>query len=299
MFFCFLLCKMLWLLKISSSNIQNYLNSSETYALVTGADGGLGKCFCEELAKAGYNLVLTSENEKSLVELSNNIKSMYGVKTRIITLDLINNFDKIKKEIFDNIFNLDIGVFVNNVGIMSKSLDHFHEHNDLSILNILKINVLSTTLMNKYAIQHLLRRKFGKGAIINVGSSLGHLITPRLCTYSSSKSYISHFTEILQSEYKNQIDFLNIAPGQLNTNLTSPFITKISSRIKLFNICNSIMTPSPDVVVHESLKRIGVITRTNPYVFHYLQEHFGTSTSFGKWMWVWFSNHLLSHIQKI
>lgn len=51
------------------------------WAVVTGATDGIGKAFCEELAKKKINLVLVSRTESKLKELSSALESKYKVSS--------------------------------------------------------------------------------------------------------------------------------------------------------------------------------------------------------------------------
>ncbi|MDP2685130.1 MAG: SDR family oxidoreductase [bacterium] len=64
------------------------LNISNKVALIGGASKGLGKASAISLAKEGVNLAICSNDEKSLLETTEYIKSTYGVEVLPILADL-------------------------------------------------------------------------------------------------------------------------------------------------------------------------------------------------------------------
>ena len=60
----------------------------DSYVLVTGATDGIGKEFCNQFAKLGFNLILISRNLNKLNQVSSEFKSKYpNLKTEIIEFD--------------------------------------------------------------------------------------------------------------------------------------------------------------------------------------------------------------------
>tara|TARA_Y100000389_G_C17443272_1_gene509974 strand:- start:258 stop:1178 length:921 start_codon:yes stop_codon:yes gene_type:complete len=242
-----------------SVNITSYKNeNNNTYALVTGASGGFGKCFSEELAKAGYNLILVARNKNKLETFSSFLKVKYNIQIRCVIMDFLKNERAACENIFDQLKNLDIGVVVNNLGISTKNPMYLHELSDLDIDSILHINVFTTTMMTCTAVKMFKNRKHTKSLLINVSSSCGFIPTPLQSVYGASKSYVSNFTKALSYEYKDTIDFLNVAPGDINSfykNLNADKHKYIS------NIFNS----------------VGIRITTNPYWWHSVIDCLGTT----------------------
>lgn len=57
-------------------------------ALITGASGGIGKAFAEELAKRNTNLVLVARSEEKLKELAIELQQKHKVQVDVIVQDL-------------------------------------------------------------------------------------------------------------------------------------------------------------------------------------------------------------------
>jgi uncharacterized protein len=57
-------------------------------ALVTGASGGLGEAFAEQLAQQGYNLVLVARSEDKLKMVAQRLEQLHEIKTIVIAADL-------------------------------------------------------------------------------------------------------------------------------------------------------------------------------------------------------------------
>merc|ERR1719427_403298 len=104
-----------------SSN--NYVERFGEWAVVTGCTGGIGREYALGLAKKGMSMVLVSRSRQKLEELEREIVKLYKVKTMIIVADFI------KVEVLDQIVGKlkDIGVLVNNVGILGPHFQPFLE----------------------------------------------------------------------------------------------------------------------------------------------------------------------------
>jgi short-subunit dehydrogenase len=57
-------------------------------AIVIGAGSGLGRSLCQHLAKSGYDLILSSRNERDLTATANDLEIRFGIKTKVLRIDL-------------------------------------------------------------------------------------------------------------------------------------------------------------------------------------------------------------------
>ena len=94
------------------------LKKCGAWAVVTGATDGIGKAYCEALAKRGLNVVLISRTLSKLQDCAKEIEEKYKVSTKIVAAD----FSKASNAGFTDpiaaaIKDLTIGVLVNNVGL--------------------------------------------------------------------------------------------------------------------------------------------------------------------------------------
>lgn len=253
-------------LKLKRKNIQKY-KTKDTWAIVTGSSDGLGKCFVNELAKAGYNVLLISRNADKLKTVSEEIAIKYKVKTKVIAIDFTNK--ECMKTLQENqiwrstIDTKDVGVLINNVGINVKFPKYLEEITDDELENIINVNVLITSKLTKLMVQKMLKRDC-KSAIVSMGSSSGTTPTSLLSIYAASKSFINNFMESLSNEHPDKIDFLSVNLGTVKTTMTA--VKKAS-----------LMVPEPENIIKAALMRVGVSTNTNPYWVHRIMDILGTS----------------------
>ena len=56
----------------------NYKEKYGEWAVITGCTQGIGKCYAEELAQKGMNIVLISRNRSKLEEVATELSKKYG-----------------------------------------------------------------------------------------------------------------------------------------------------------------------------------------------------------------------------
>ena len=61
---------------------------SRVTALITGASAGIGEAFAEELARRGYDLVLTARREERLQALADRLSGEHDVSCQVLAADL-------------------------------------------------------------------------------------------------------------------------------------------------------------------------------------------------------------------
>uniref|UniRef100_A0A8C9LST7 17beta-estradiol 17-dehydrogenase n=1 Tax=Piliocolobus tephrosceles TaxID=591936 RepID=A0A8C9LST7_9PRIM len=101
-----------------------FLRSMGQWAVITGAGDGIGKAYSFELAKRGLDVVLISRTLEKLEAIATEIERTAGRSVKIIQADFTN--DDIYEHIKEKLTGLEIGILVNNVGMLPNLLpSHF------------------------------------------------------------------------------------------------------------------------------------------------------------------------------
>jgi len=199
------------------SSIKDFEQFGE-WVVITGASDGIGKEFCREFAARGLNIVLIARTKSKLDDVAEKLRDEYKIKTKVIAVDFTKGleiYDKIEEELR----GLDVGVLVNNVGMMYPDYSRFHDlcTKGTFMQDIIACNVMSVPFMTKIVISGMLEKK--RGLILNLSSLAAYLPMP-IALYSATKAYVEKFTEDLALEYSRKgIEIQTINPGPVSTNM--------------------------------------------------------------------------------
>ncbi|TMW56872.1 hypothetical protein Poli38472_006882 [Pythium oligandrum] len=230
------------------------------WGIVTGATDGIGKALAMELARKGMNVVLMSRTLKRLEEVRDEILAKYPkVQVKVLSVDF-NQIDNatVRKSVENLIAEVeDVGVLFNNVGVSYDFPQYFAELPDDRIESLIKLNVISTTVMTKLVLPGMAQRK--RGVIVNLSSGSARLCVPLLSEYSATKRFIEQFSLCLADEYKSK-------------NVHIQCHTPMFVSTKLAKIRHASFTvPSPTVYARASVAKLGCETMISPYWPHALQ----------------------------
>ncbi|MDE6379077.1 MAG: SDR family NAD(P)-dependent oxidoreductase [Muribaculaceae bacterium] len=186
------------------------------WAVVTGADGGIGIEFCRALARRGCSLVMVSVTVDPLRKAAASIEDVFGVRALPFTLDLTQADAVSKLEVFLSAEDVEPEFIVNNAGIFS-----FRELVDIPDVKIecfIDLHVRATTMLSLFFARRFKER--GSGHILNMSSMSCWMPMPGLAMYASTKAYIRVFTRSLHYELKDYGASATVAaPGGIATSL--------------------------------------------------------------------------------
>lgn len=198
--------------------MENFINLSNKIYLVTGATAGIGLETCVQISKYGGIVIGVGRNTEILDTLAIKLPNFVGVNYDLINIDGID-------ELISKIdYQLD-GI-VHCAGIVQLLPVKFF---DLDVLNkIRRVNYDSILLIISKLLR--LKRINKEASIIFISSIAGEMGMKGNLIYSSTKAALNSATKVLASELSShRIRVNSIAPGQVETNLTSEIATKVSS----------------------------------------------------------------------
>ena len=188
---------------------------SNKIVFITGASSGIGKACATEFAREGANLILSARRIDRLNELSEKLKSEFGVN--IITLQFdVRNLDEVK----ENISNLTeewkhIDVLVNNAGL-ARGFDKFYDAQIDHWNEMIDTNVKGLLYVTKQVLPGMLEK--GSGHIINIGSTAGHEVYPNGNVYCATKFAVNALTQSLRVDLLDKnIKVSTVDPGMVET----------------------------------------------------------------------------------
>lgn len=212
--------------------------------LVTGGARGLGLAISLYYLKMGHSVVVNYNNSS---DLALKLKSEYGDRVSIVKADVSNEDDV--KRMFDALGKLD--VVVNNAGIakdsdpMEKSAEEF--------LDVIKVNLLGTFLVSKYAVNHV-----DKGCIVNI-SSTNALDTyyPESMDYDASKAGVISLTHNFSLYLKDRDIRVNVVcPDWIDTDMNLGMDEEYKKSLGVFLKPEEVAKVVYDVSIDESFNDV-------------------------------------------
>lgn len=187
---------------------------------ITGASSGIGKALCEELAKKGARLILTSRREPELEKIRQTLNQPDNHTCIPLDISDYNTLTEKALEALSTIGKVDI--LINNAGISQRSLIL---ETDLKVYEqLMAVNYLGVIALTKAVLPQMVERK--SGCIVTVSSVAGKIGTKERSGYSGSKYAVIGFMDCLRSEVtEHNIQCLTVCPGFVNTNIAINALT--------------------------------------------------------------------------
>lgn len=219
-----------------------------TVALVTGANGGIGKYYVEALRTAGVSRIYAgARNPNSLADMA----TIDSQRIIPIPLDITNEQSVITaSEEYQ-----DVTLLINNAGI--GLLKGFISATDLSSAKAeMEVNYFGTLAMCR-AFAPVLKRN-GGGAIVNMLSILGKVNFPMNASYSASKAAAILMTQGVRAELAAQGTLvIGVMPGTVDTEGTRNFPPpKVSPEVVVQEALQAVVDGVEDVYPGEQAKEM-------------------------------------------
>ncbi len=211
-------------------------------ALITGASGGLGATFAQELAARGANTILVARSADKLQALASELTAKYQQRNDVIALDLAPSgaASILATKVAD--LGLQVDLLINNAGFATYG--NFETINLQRDRDQILLNIATLVDLCHIFIPQMLERK--SGSIINLSSVVGFQPVPYMTVYAASKAFVLSFSEGLWAEYGDRgIRVLALCPGATATSFHEAAGQPVPDRIS-----------TPEEVVKAGLKAL-------------------------------------------
>jgi len=190
-------------------------------AIVTGASSGIGRATALLLAEAGAKVVVAARTANRLEEAAAAIRDKGGQALAVPT-DVTSpaQIDALLAKALSTYGGVD--VVVNVAGGTPPTVALAVSNDDLDAA--FRFNVTSAFHLARAAAPHL--AKHGRGAIVNISSSMSHRVDSGFVAYGAAKAALDQMTRLLAHEWAPKIRVNAIAVGATKTEALS-FVTQM------------------------------------------------------------------------
>ncbi|MBQ1274017.1 MAG: 3-oxoacyl-[acyl-carrier-protein] reductase [Cellulosilyticum sp.] len=187
-------------------------------ALITGGVRGIGKAISLCFAKAGADIVINYNSEKSLEHANQLVEEIQGLGVKALAVKADVSQLEEAKNLVDTTINTfgKIDILVNNAGITKDML--LLRMTEEEFDQVLAVNLKGIFNCSKIATKAMLKTG---GSIINMSSVVGLSGNVGQSNYAASKAGIIGFTKSVAKEFASRKIRVNaIAPGFIQTDMT-------------------------------------------------------------------------------
>ena len=205
-------------------------------AIVTGASRGIGFAIAVQLAKDGYNVVITarSPQEDSAANLQQ--LSALGASWLYVQSDISSSEDreKIVRQAVEHFG--DVHLLVNNAGVAPLERKDLLEMSEESFDRVVGINAKGTMFMSQLVARQMLNQPLDgpkRGVIINISSCSAEIVSVNRGEYCVSKAGIAMLTRLFADRLAPEGIFVHeVRPGIIATDMTSGVTEKYDKLIE-------------------------------------------------------------------
>src|ERR1035441_295996 len=166
------------------------------WALVTGANSGIGAALAEELAAGGANLVLAARRARRLAGIRRKLRAAHHVRIEVLPADLARPDTPAEIFAFTQERSIAVDLLVNNAGV--GSYGEFRTSDLERELGIIHVNCSALVRLTHLYLPGMVERR--SGAILIVSSTATYQGVPYMATYAASKGFGLLFAEALARE---------------------------------------------------------------------------------------------------
>jgi len=189
-------------------------SSNRPVALVTGASSGIGAALARELARHGYDLVLSARSLAPMEALAAELRAL-GAEATIIVADLARPGGATKLVAELEARGIEVEVLINNAGL--GAFGRFTRIDAARNAEMLQVNIVALTELTQSLLPAMLARRRGK--IMLVASTASFLPCPHMAVYGATKAFVRSFGEALAQELQGSGVTVNVlCPGTTATN---------------------------------------------------------------------------------
>jgi len=190
--------------------LDNAMPSSSGYALVTGASSGIGIDFARELAKRGFDLIVTARRLERLEQVRDAILRDFPVEVTVIANDL--DAPDGARKLYEDVKTLDktVTLLVNNAGL--GNFAPLLRQPPEMVETMIRVNVASLTVLTRLFAADM--KEHGGGYILNNASFSAIQPTPHYAVYSGTKAYVLAFSQALSHDLRrSNVKVSALCPG--------------------------------------------------------------------------------------
>lgn len=184
------------------------------WILITGASSGIGAACARVFAGEGADLVLWARRGARLADLGAELTSE-GVSVRTADVD-VRDRHRVRQAAETLVASGIVpDVLVNNAGLAS-GLDPVQEGDPEDWDRMIDTNVKGLLHVTRAILPHMLR--LGRGHVVNVGSTAGHMVYPKGNVYNATKFAVRALTEAINLDVAGTpIRVSGVDPGFVET----------------------------------------------------------------------------------
>jgi 3-hydroxy acid dehydrogenase / malonic semialdehyde reductase len=160
--------------------------------LVTGASSGIGEACARRFAAEGADVALWARREDRLGRLAKDLAREHGVSVHLAAVDVRDRaaVDRVSADLLEAVGPPHI--LVNNAGLAA-GLDTVQEGDIEDWDRMIDTNLKGLLYVTRALLPAMIEA--GRGHVINIGSTAGHMVYPRGNVYNATKYGVSALTE--------------------------------------------------------------------------------------------------------
>lgn len=206
-------------------------------AIVTGGSRGIGRAIAEELAAAGFRVVVNyATRPDAALAVVESISAAGGVA---IAVGGDVGKDKDRQRMVDS--TLDefgrIDVLVNNAGITSQGRNDLLEATEASWDRVFDTNLKGPFFLSqrvaRVMVDLIARGTIAAGQLINISSISAYAVSTNRADYCMTKAALEMMTQLFATRLADEnIGVFEICPGIIESDMTAPVREKYDKRIE-------------------------------------------------------------------
>ncbi len=187
--------------------------------LITGASSGIGEACARRFAADGANLILWARRLERLDRIADQLENLHGTRVHVAQVD-VRERDGVQAATAAMLEAGDVpDVLINNAGL-ARGMSKVWEGDPDDWDEMIDTNIKGLLYATRAVLPAMVRR--GRGHVVNIGSTAGHMTYPNGNVYAATKFAVNALTQGISLDLAGTaIRVSSVDPGFVETEFSS------------------------------------------------------------------------------